>query len=140
MARRGYIGLAAVLVLVCGCNGAKKPDFPKTYPVRGKITLNGQPVQWCRVDLIPKSKNPAAEGVGRSDQTGYFAIRTFQNEGFDGAIPGEYIVVITPLDGSERTKDQTPTTVPEKYSSAETSDITVRVEEKDNDLKVDIKG
>ena len=57
----------------------------------------------------------------------------------DGALAGSYTVSVDPFfkDGARTAQPVSP--VPPKFTSPETSDVTVEVEEKDNELKIQLK-
>lgn len=80
--------LAAFAVIVssgCGSNS------PKTVPVTGKISYNGQPLSSGTVMLIPET----ADGYGATGQIledGTFKLTSFKPN--DGAAPGTYKVTV----------------------------------------------
>ena len=124
-----------LLCATSGC-GSSRPD---TVPVRGTVTLDGQPVSGAAVLLIPSEGGRPAEGI--SDEDGSFRLSTFAHG--DGALPGQHAVTITLIDPTGgRPADAaglSPTapgvtvptkwTVPKKYSMPTTSGITVEVEQ-----------
>jgi hypothetical protein len=75
------------LVALCGCGKGK------TVKVSGVVTLDGKPVGGAMVEFIPvdPEKGKVASGITGSD--GEFRLTTKNPN--DGAIPGEYKVVIT---------------------------------------------
>jgi hypothetical protein len=77
-----------VTVLVAGCGSGP-------IPVRGRVTLDGTPVSGAAVLFVPAgtSGRPAN---GRTDASGVFRLTTFKQE--DGALPGDYKVVVTKTD------------------------------------------
>ncbi len=85
------IGAAAVLVAAVGCGGGA--SSVKTVPVRGKVTLDGKPVEGATVQFAPEegSGGRAASGLTKSDGT--FELTTVG--GGAGAVPGKYKVAIT---------------------------------------------
>jgi hypothetical protein len=74
--------LLLVSVLGCGGRGAK--------PVKGIVTLEGNPVAGATVVLMPEGDGRPASGC--TDSHGAFQLMTFQPG--DGAMPGAYRVVI----------------------------------------------
>ncbi len=84
--------ISVVLVSMCviGCSGAPD-DRPAVVPVTGKITYKGKPVAEAFVTFSSeKSPRPAN---GTTDSDGRFSLTTFSTD--DGAIPGEYQVLVT---------------------------------------------
>jgi hypothetical protein len=81
---------AALLVAAAGCAGGKK-----TAPVRGAVTLDGKPVSLVSVVFLPQREGGMmAQGVTNKD--GDFELTTYKPN--DGALPGEYRVVVTKID------------------------------------------
>jgi len=71
-----------------GCDTAGEGS--NVVPVRGKVTLRGQPVEGAEIKFQPKTGLASAFGV--TDAAGNYELTTF--EGGDGAQPGEYIVTV----------------------------------------------
>jgi len=88
--------LASVLAIGCGQQGA---DRPKTVPVTGTVTHNGEPVEGATVAFQPVGGSKGAVGV--TDASGKYALTTFESD--DGAVPGEYKVKVFKykVEGSE---------------------------------------
>ena len=86
-------GVVAALVLVgVGCGGADKP-----VPVRGTVTLDGAPVDGAVVLFIPSGTGREANGHTGAD--GSFQLTTRNTH--DGALRGEYKVVVQYSEGIE---------------------------------------
>lgn len=85
---RTIAGLGVVL-LVVGCGPAVDPNRPKTYPVTGTVTYNGQPVSDAIVTFIGGERG----AIGRTDESGRLQMTTF--EAGDGVLPGSYKVMIS---------------------------------------------
>ncbi len=86
------LALALALVAPVACGGRK---FPKVYPVKGKILVNGQPANECQIYLNRtfEDKHPIkATPSGLTDKNGEFQITSYQTN--DGAQEGEYVVTI----------------------------------------------
>jgi hypothetical protein len=94
MLRQRWIlfGLLLPVLAVAGCSS----ELPKKtlYPVRGKVMVGGEPARFVKVELTPEvaGVGEAAEGV--TDGEGNFELRTYSNEGPDGAAPGHYKAVV----------------------------------------------
>jgi hypothetical protein len=97
MQRLVLLSVLLVLVsLIAGC-GERTLAKNQTYPVRGRVLLKGQPASYVMVFFQPVGKE-GADAVGRTDNEGNFELRTYSNEGNDGAVPGEYKVTIEDYD------------------------------------------
>jgi hypothetical protein len=136
--------VALLLLSLAGCG----PRLPQTYPVKGRVTLDGKPVAGAGVLLIPKEGRPAN---GVTDQDGAFVLSTF-GQG-DGALPGEHAVTVTlkktvgvtvnaeGLEGDfNPEKVHEEWIVPEKYSKAKTSGLTVEVSAGMEPLLLELSG
>lgn len=94
------------LILMTGCG---KPPFPLGQ-VRGRLTLDGQPVVNAKIWLRPVAGGRPS--FGESDKTGSYSMR--YNAGRMGALPGEHIVTVStfqeayePDEGADEGKDAT---------------------------------
>lgn len=137
--------LVVVLILLAGCSGDDKwkQDRPKTVPAEGTITLNGKPLEDATIVLTSDSNGCS----GKSDKEGKFKLEAFSPD--PGAVPGSYKVMITkaeyPLtpDPSEKETNKpiyAKLLVPKKYTSPETSGLTVDIPETGKtDIKLELK-
>ena len=86
----------AVLMFVMGLvglwtfAGCSKSSGPKLYPVRGKITYKGAPVDGANVMFRAVDGN--ASGAGRTDASGAYQITSQWGTGLP---EGEYLVSVT---------------------------------------------
>ncbi len=136
---------ALCLVGLVGCSPAS--SGPSTAPVKGTLTIDGQPANNVQITFSPvDSSLPAASG---NVANGSFELRSGR-EGKPGAAPGRYKVVLAAV-GGPLTGDaamaaykkaggppKVEATFPEKYSKAETSDKEVEVKSGSNDIKIEI--
>jgi len=75
----------------CGDGG----KYPKTYPVKGKVLVDGQPVKDCKVTFHRTSGNQLSQPAtpsGLTDEKGEFQLTSYVAN--DGAPEGEYVVTI----------------------------------------------
>lgn len=75
---------------LCGCGGSEKP-------IRISGTLqweDGKSVQGATVRFVPSVGGK--EAVGYAGKDGTFALSTFGAD--DGAVPGEYVIVVTKVE------------------------------------------
>jgi len=129
------LGIGAFYCLVCvlitGCGNNR---FPGIVPAEGVITFQGAPLDDAR--LLFYAQEPRAEDfavVARTDQEGRFVMRT--NGEVDGALPGEYKVVVVksvvtgtrkcPESGDDVTLFGLAT--PQRYSQQATTTLRVTV-------------
>jgi hypothetical protein len=83
---RAVVFAIAVGILTAGTVGCS--SGPATSPVKGKVTFQGKPVAEGTVTFLNPTEGGAAEAQINKDGS-----YTFQG----GVLPGEYLVVITPL-------------------------------------------
>jgi hypothetical protein len=126
--KRLLLGLQAVGLmmagLACGSSQDDKPPAPPTFPVKGQVTLDGQPLAGVFIVLHPLGGGARAQrSYGRTAADGSFTLSTFAHQ--DGAPPGRYAVTILWPDGD----GQIP-----QYASPETSGIRVELKEAPNEL------
>ncbi len=112
MALRSRLFMVAMLALA-GCGG--NSGFPKTYPVKGTVKLNGKPVENAMVSF--QKEGGKENAIGTTDKNGEFTLSMF-NPG-DGAVPGKYLVAIKKEDVAAITAPNTPP--PGQLGSAELS-------------------
>lgn len=115
-----------------GCSSA--PQFPKCYPVTGKVLIDGQPAVRATVAFHPQSPQADGKSVGSStftDDNGEFKLTTF--EAGDGAQPGEYAVTIVANFKVEGGQDvSVPDLLQGRYADAKTTPLAVVVKEEPN--------
>ena len=132
------------MVLCTVAAGCGQGDRPKVVPVRGKVLLDGKPVEGAQVTFHPTAAAPRNAG-GTTNANGEFTLTTFDTG--DGAIPGEYIVTIykpqasgnddenldpsadvgeaydLAMESAESEDAEYEGVLPEKYASKETSPL-----------------
>lgn len=89
---KAFISLFGLLVTcaLVGCNS----DLPKTVPVTGTVTLDGQPLAGATVNLISDERSIAAGGV--TDDAGNFTLKTTAGDQMvEGAVVGTHKVAVT---------------------------------------------
>ena len=127
--------LAAALAFT-GC-GARELPRQGTYPVRGKVVWHGEPVRFAIINLEPVAGASGTHAEGTTAEDGTFALRTLANEGEpDGAVPGEYQVILEPHDpvrSGPLPKGATATKIPGEFPTG----VTVEVKAEENDLTIE---
>jgi hypothetical protein len=114
--------LVSLLTVCSGCGSHSKG--PTTYPVTGRVTLEGQPVLGADVAFVPpKDATGTAPAQAVTDRDGHYEVMSIFDQGRvdqPGMTPGKYTVQITQLEklrGGEMSK--TPKNLlPKKYESA----------------------
>jgi hypothetical protein len=86
----GWLLVVAVSLSLCSCSSKERPR-QKTYPVTGKVTVDGKAVAHLTVvanaKQVADSKYPTIP-QGDTKEDGGFALSTY--EPGDGVAPGEY--------------------------------------------------
>jgi hypothetical protein len=120
--------ILAVLFTMTGCS----ESGPSIVPVSGTVTIEGQPLTYGHIQVLPKGWRPASS---RISSDGRFKLTTTV-EG-DGCAVGTHAVAI--LAGESLTPETTKWHAPKKYSDSTTSNLTVTITGPTNDLKIDLK-
>jgi hypothetical protein len=127
-----WMGILIVPVIL-GCSG--KGDLPVTYPVSGRVLLDGKPVEAVDVAFLPAKALPLSRPArGRTNADGEFRLRTYFSPSVDamGAIAGQYTVTLSKIDAPTGLIDpekQKPraSQLPVRYASYERSDLSAEV-------------
>jgi hypothetical protein len=138
-----------MLLVAAGCG----PGGPATVPVKGTLTIGGQPANGVGISLVPAdAKMPTASGTV---QNGAFEVFS-GSQGKPGAVPGKYKVVLNATSGGPEAAKQMyepgaakagakksaapviKAPFPDKYKTAATSDKEVEITKGANELKIDI--
>jgi hypothetical protein len=104
----------AALALLAGC-GPKQLPKSETFPVNGTVRLHGEPARFVIVRLEPTTPGKGADAEGTTKEDGTFELRTYSNEDNDGAVPGQYKVVLEqfdPVRSGSLPKGAKPTALP----------------------------
>ncbi len=142
--RRGSIAFVlGLLPLAAGCNNMPTGDIVPTVPAGGVVTFQGKPLEHYQVLLQAEDQRPAS---GMTDADGNFVLGT--NGKGDGAPVGMHKVAVRyvgppdfdPESGGMEFKPMPPPKVkiPAKYSSIESSGLTVEVPS-DGNIEIDLK-
>jgi hypothetical protein len=114
-----FVILSFAVVWLAGCGGS---DRPKTIPISGKVSINGQaPGEGGKLYFTPTQP---AEGYFKRPASGTFTAageyRVMSWEVDDGLVPGHYTVGVVPIDPNK-------TAIPTKYQQGATSGLEVDV-------------
>jgi predicted small lipoprotein YifL len=121
--------LAAALVGLAGCGGGG----PKIVPASGVVTIDGQPLTYGHIQVLPTGWRPASSRIGGD---GRFTLTTTVQG--DGCAVGTHPVAI--LAGESITPEHTKWHAPQKYADIQTSNLTVTITGPTNDLKIELKS
>jgi hypothetical protein len=134
MRQASVVSVIAVCGLLSGCGNSAG-----LYPVSGKVTYQGEPAVGATVTFVRKGaadpfKEVAPQGVVGEDGT--FSLR---GPGGDGAVPGEYAVLVEWKEGAGKTKGRTPAlNAPDRFKKKYLDPghplLTATVEAKSNSL------
>jgi hypothetical protein len=126
------VSLLAALCLP-GCGGG---DRPKTIPVSGQVTINGQPPgEFGRLYFTPTR---VAEGYPKRPANGTFAAdgsyRVMSWEADDGLVPGHYDISVVPADPSQ-------SKIPAKYHQSSSSglEVDVPVDQRSIEFNIEVR-
>ncbi|MDB4794044.1 hypothetical protein OAG51_01355 [Pirellulaceae bacterium] len=151
-----FIPLLVLSVSCLGC-GAKKTNGPATVKVTGTVSVNGSPAK----ENIQITFHPIGEGqqtaTGKTDGNGKYSLFTGRT-GTPGVMAGKYKILARDIDagddesymdqtednvdsasGSESSTPKVGGEIPEKYSSAETSDHEVEITSSTTTLDIELK-
>jgi len=78
-------------ISMVGCGDGKL----KTEPVRGIVTLDGEPLDDASVSFTPKNPGEGIASFGRTNAKGEYLLQTLAGRVDAGTLPGEYIVTIS---------------------------------------------
>lgn len=128
--RRTLLGaaLAAALVGLTGCGDGG----PKIVPVSGTVTIDGQPLTYGHIQVLPTGWRPATSRIGPD---GRFTLTT--TVAGDGCAVGTHAVAV--LAGESVSPEATKWHAPKKYADSGTSNLTVTISGPTDDLKVELK-
>lgn len=116
-----------MVALVTGCD-----QGPKLVPIEGQVTLDGEPLAYGYVRVIPATGRTA---FGQLDEQGRFKLMTDDAE---GCPVGSHVVEV----GSTKAISETVQKryAPSKYDSGITTDLKLEVKEPKKDVLIELKG
>ena len=121
---------------------------PKTAPVSGTVTLDGQPVAGAVVRFTPDGTRPVM-AYGLTQNSGQYRLTTYEKG--DGAVPGKYAVTVVfkkttgpatdPTDPAAAPGAAQETwSAPKKYSDPKTSGLWAEVAPGVNRIDLDLRS
>lgn len=132
-----FLGLV-VLLFLAGCGGGSSPiPPPPTSPVGGKVYLpNGSVMTAGQVVFKPREKGQQ-EAIGEIGPDGSYKLTSYNKD--DGAMAGEYVVVVEKTSYKTGSPVAVRADVPKKYLSESSSDMIVAVKEGQADYPIRLK-
>jgi len=127
------ISLAGLFLACCfllGCDDGKMA----TAPVKGTVTLDGEPVPMGTVTFVSETKG-APYAYGEIQFDGTFTMSTY-GQG-DGAVLGRHKIMISAFKVATDLPEA-KSLLPSKYGSEQTSGLTAEVKEGENDIKLEL--
>jgi hypothetical protein len=154
---RGHAAVAALvslgLLALAGCGGDES-GLPPRYSVSGYVKYKGEPVE--KGTIVFEPNDVAAGRVAQGTiENGYYKLTT-SGEGGDGALPGDYKVVVMSKvvdmnaveanrkggagrqDDVYKAEQKAERKVPKKYERSDTSKLTAKVEAHSNSFNFDL--
>lgn len=129
--------IGAILAIV-GCTSYTPGPAPNTVAIKGRILLSsGNPVPGGMLTFKPKTPGKYQTGTAEIGKDGTFAATSF-NKG-DGLQPGEEYVIYVEPTSYKTGKAVSIKGIPTKYQTANTSDITLKVEKAEENLVLRMK-
>jgi hypothetical protein len=114
----------------------------KRVKVEGVVTLDGEKVSGVMVMFLPVKKAEGKPAFGVTDEEGTFTLST-SNPG-DGAVPGEYKVVITENATANKqgntNKGAPRKRIPKQYSDQNTSSLTFQVNPERKRIQINLQS
>jgi hypothetical protein len=131
--RRMSGAAALTFLLVCGCSGSSSNRL-ETFPVTGRLMVEGQPAAGARVQLTAVG-NVKLAGLcphATVESDGSFRLTTYRTN--DGAPPGSYALTVTWPSRPQRGQEEGPDRFRGRYGNPLRPIQTVEVAAADNDL------
>jgi hypothetical protein len=131
----GWLLIALLVPIACGCGGGKVP----VYPVSGQVLIDGKPAEGVMVRLEPQEPPEAGQGhvpkpMAYTEADGKFQLTTYAPK--DGAPAGRYRVAIE-WKGVQKSpmEPEKPDRLKRRYIDPANSKIEVQIEKKPNELE-----
>lgn len=112
-------------LLLVGCSG----DTADLVKVAGKVTYDGAPVTVGNVQFLPAAENAGLQpATGMIKEDGSYEMTSVHGTGVQ---PGNYQVSVSSMESIDITETPMPPKylVPEKYSTPQTSGLTIEVKD-----------
>jgi len=117
----------ALIVAVSGCGDQR----PKRVPVAGKVLIDGQPLTYGFIQVIPENDRAATAKIGPD---GSFRLTTFEEN--DGCVPGHHKVAVIANESLNPLTQKWH--APQKYMETGTSGLTIDVSDPTDSLVIEL--
>lgn len=144
--------VSVLLVFIAGCLGGESgPPLPETVPVKGVISMDGEPLTNAQILFHPVGTTTGPGSHGGSDENGNFELKTGSGTSVvEGAAPGEYKVTVSRMvgpDGNPITRDpeKPPAmqmgreSLPIQYTGVDRTPLKVTIPEGGGEVKLEVK-
>jgi len=121
------VAAMAVVVVTAGCGDGR----PTRVPVSGQVLIDGKPLDYGFIRLMPQGARPATAQIGPD---GRFVLKTFDNG--DGVVLGSHPVVVLAAETLSPTKQCWH--APKKYADAATSGLTAKIDGPTDSLVINL--
>lgn len=131
-----YFSLYSLTILAVGLSSCGKSDDRKpTFPVTGKVLVNGKPAEHATVVFHPvgESGPTVVKPRGKVGADGSFVLTTY--DGNDGAPAGDYLVTVELWLAGSRPDEGPTSRLPAKFAKPDTSGLTATVNAGPTELK-----
>jgi hypothetical protein len=119
---------AVISAALSGCGDS----LPKRVPVSGRVLIDGKPLEYGTIQVVPDKDRPATGQLGPG---GKFTLTTFK-EG-DGCVLGKHKVAV--ISREIKSADSQMWHAPKKYILPDTSGIEVEITGPRDDLEINLK-
>ena len=103
--------LVAIALLATGCS--RGGNRPLVHPVKGRVMLEGQPLEGVGVSVSPVVKGQGVTAFGKTRADGTYTLTSTRGGTLGaGAVPGEYAVML------QKFVDIAPDAVPPQFAAA----------------------
>jgi hypothetical protein len=124
--------LAAVILGVATCAMVGCGDGrPKRVRAAGRVLIDGKPVEYGFVQVVPEGDRPATGKIGPG---GAFRLTTYDEN--DGVVPGRHraaVIAVEPLGAASQKWH-----VPKKYGDSTTAGLEIEVNEPTDSLEINL--
>lgn len=122
--------VCAALISCLGCGN----DRPACVPVSGQVLIDGEPLEYGTVQVIPENGRAAQGKIG---ENGRFQLTTtYLDEKKEGCLPGNHQVTVIANESIDAQSQRWH--APKEYADPTTSDLTIEVTEPTDSAKIEL--
>ncbi len=123
------IFILIVLSIMAGCSDGR----PLRVPVSGRVMIDGKPVEYGFVQILPENDRPA---IGKLGPGGKFVLGTFEDD--DGCVLGNHKVTVIANESEGFAGKAQRWHAPKKYINPASSNLRVEITKATNDLLIEL--